>query len=116
MGRAHWWDPEMRTRWDATHSSAAGGVRATISAWTAEERSRVSGRELTDVGGGEELHGGPASAAKKRYVGDWEKLKVIQAAHATSFADARRVITRKMVDGMKNEKARFVARGHPGLT
>ena len=32
MEHAHWWNPALKARWNATHASAAGGVDAAISA------------------------------------------------------------------------------------
>ena len=57
-------NPDRKERRDPNHASAAEGQDAAISAWIAEERNRISGREL----GGEEgkFHGGVASAARNR--------------------------------------------------
>ena len=73
---AEWWEPEMKARWDATYGPPVEGVDAAIPAWTAEERSRVSGQESTEEEG--ESHGRLASAAKEREPGARKKFKVFR--------------------------------------
>ena len=75
-GRATWPNPDLKGRRDSTHASAAGGVGAAISAWISEERSRVSGQELTEEG--EPPYGGLTNAAKARSLNDWKQVKAFQ--------------------------------------
>ena len=101
-------------RWGSTNAFAAGGVGAAISAWSAEECSRVSGQELP--GEGEKLHGDLESTAREREVGDWKRVDVFQPVEASalsrSFGDTRLVLIWEMVDGKKNVKARLISKGY----
>ena len=70
----------MKARCESTRASPVDGVDAAISARAAEERSRVSGQELTEEE--EKLHEGPVSAATGRARGAWKKFKVFKPAAA----------------------------------
>ena len=107
---AQWRNPALEARWGATHSSAAGGEDAAISAWAAEECRRVLGQKCMK----EEL----ARAAQEQELAAWRKFKVSPPAKGRApfmpIADTRWALTWEMVDGQKGAKARLVAKGYQG--
>ena len=45
--RAQWWSPDLKPKMRASPSATAEGAGCAISAWVADGRNRISGRELT---------------------------------------------------------------------
>ena len=93
------------------------GVDGAASAWVADKCNRELGQELSP--GGEERHGD--LAAKNTELGDCKKFDVCEPRNdcdvSRTGVQTRSVLTRKMMDGHKGDKARLVAEGYqdPGL-
>ena len=74
-----------------------------ISAWVADDCSRVLGQELSQVE--EELHAELVAAAKLTELADWKKFGVFEPRKqqnvSKQIAQTRRVLTWKVADGRK---------------
>ena len=85
-----------------------------LSARVAEERSRVSGREL--AGEDERTRADPARRAKGGGLGLWKQFKVFSSskmgAQPKDVGDTRRVPTWTEVGGARTVEARYVATGY----
>ena len=68
----HWWNPDMKTRWNATRACVVEGADAAISAWIAEECDRAWALKPTEEE--RKSHGGLASAAQERGLNSWMKF------------------------------------------
>ena len=90
---------------------ARGG--SALSTRVAEERNRVLGQELTEVG--DRAHADLLRMAKERKVDASKKLKVLPPvqmdAETTDVADRRWVLTWKEVGGKLTATERLVAKG-----
>ena len=114
---AQWWLPELKGEIDtqirknagATVSAGDGGP--VLSAWCAEERSRVFRRELTECEERTSLD--LAKEAKAKELEEWGHFKVSSpikpGAQEKDLADTRRAPTWKEVDGAKTARARAAA-------
>ena len=84
------------------------------SAWVADERSGVLGRELSPRE--EEQHAELVPAANIKELKAWEKFDVCEALKADNpsrqIAQTRWVLTWKMVDAQNSVEARLVAQGY----
>ena len=105
---------DAQTRRDPGASFAIDNREPVLSARFAEERSRVSGQELTKVE--ECAHADHVRKAKTREVGAWERFKVSSpvkmGAESKEMVDTRWVPTRKEVDGVWTVRARTMAKGY----
>ena len=76
--------------------------------------NRVLGQGFTEEE--EKLHGGLSSAAMEREPNAWENFKALQPPRrrtpSKSVVDTRWALTRRMVDGEKDVKARLVAKSY----
>ena len=75
-GHAQCLAPDLKARWDATHASAAAGVRAQISERIAQECNPVQRQELSEEER-DTLRRGPATAAKEKELHDWQKSTAV---------------------------------------
>ena len=112
----HFQNPEIKPLVDAHESSAAEGVDGAVPARVADERNRVLGAELSPEE--EEQHAALLQAAKMEELVARQKFDIpeprIGGNVSKQIAQARWVLTRKMVDGRKSVKARLVAEGYQG--
>ena len=78
--------------------------------------NRVLGQGFTEEE--EKLHGGMPSAAMEREPDAWGNFKALRPprrrTHSKSVADTRWALTRRMVDGEEDVKARLVAKSYQG--
>ena len=90
---------------------------STISAWAAEERSRVLSEELLE--GKEKLHGGLVSAPKERENGTRKRSELFKPVKENALpkpiVETRWIHIWEMGEGKKDVQARLVAQGYRGL-
>ena len=88
----------MKARWDPTHAFPVKGADDAIFACTAEERSRVLGKELTVEEA--KLHGRLVSAATERELSAWKKNEEFKPAH-------HGILSKSVVDNRRGSPGRW---------